>query len=274
MAKPRIADSTFWPQSERAQAGYCQTPALQSSESSLLQPSQAVLQDRFWHNRYHLEPYYVSGRGYDQYQPAYELGWTAAEKYLGDFAAIRPLLEAQWASHSGASLLDWRQVAGAAQAAWERMRSTAPGLSHAQLLALVQELQRLNLEVVNNLRLVVAQAPYGFEQLLLRCQLRGFESASRELACAFDLPAPEAAGSFFAGAWQRGWEAIKAAMGQCTAPRLLEASEQAEKMLLQGYGAALRQGLPETARALLQRQSMAVQRGIEALHWLRASQPG
>ncbi len=41
-------------------------------------------------------------------------------------------------------------------------------------------------------------------------------------------------------------------------------------MLLTAYRAALREGLPEAARVILLRQAMAVQRGIEALHWLRS----
>ncbi|MNW01722.1 hypothetical protein D3C71_1974000 [compost metagenome] len=44
-------------------------------------------------------------------------------------------------------------------------------------------------------------------------------------------------------------------------------------MLSVAYRTALRESLPEPARALLQRQAMAVQRGIEALHWLRSCLP-
>ena len=39
-----------------------------------LNPTQ---EDAYWRDAYVREPYYVSGRTYEQYQPAYELGWTS-----------------------------------------------------------------------------------------------------------------------------------------------------------------------------------------------------
>ena len=36
-------------------------------------PLQAV--DSFWQQRYFHEPYFVVGRSYDQYRPAYLMGW-------------------------------------------------------------------------------------------------------------------------------------------------------------------------------------------------------
>lgn len=32
-------------------------------------------EDAYWRESYQREPYYVGGRTYDQYRPAYELGW-------------------------------------------------------------------------------------------------------------------------------------------------------------------------------------------------------
>lgn len=282
MPAPRIVDVIFRPRDQRrwrwGRAWHRQMPAVFAPgiESRQPQESPGAVQDRFWHNHYHLEPYYVSGRGYDQYRPAYELGWTAAEKYPGDFAAVMPLLEAQWGSASGTSLLDWRQVASAAHAAWERARSAEPVavLPRPQLLALAQGLQRLNLQTVKSLRIAAAQTPQGLLKQVLGRHSQAFETASRELAREFALPAAAPGGRSFAGSLQRGWESIKAAMGPHSDHSLLDTSEEAEKILLLGYGTALRESLPETAHALLQRQAMAVQRSIEALHWLRGLHGG
>ena len=52
-------------------------------------------EDAYWRDAYVREPYYVSGRTYEQYQPAYELGWSSVTRYDGDFDAIEPRL-ADW----------------------------------------------------------------------------------------------------------------------------------------------------------------------------------
>lgn len=81
----------------------------------------------FWRGCYMLQPYFVPGRGFDQYEPAYELGWQAAihsrrgvSEPGPDFDALEPQLRLLWPHRQAASLLDWAQVRGAAQAAWLR----------------------------------------------------------------------------------------------------------------------------------------------------------
>ncbi|MET1113907.1 MAG: hypothetical protein ABWY08_02980 [Comamonas sp.] len=280
MPVPWIADDSFFRRTQRQprSVGRGQRPASATSaavnESPKIQANHEAAQDEFWHNHYHLESYYVNGRGYDQYRPAYELGWRAALQYPGDFASVMPVLEAQWQRHSGASLLDWRQVSSAVQAAWERMRHAGPtvSLSPLQLLALLQALQRLNQHTAKCLRLAVEQAPAGLLQQMLQRHVQGFDAAAAELKHEFALPAQDRDGRF-SGPFQRGWESIKAMLGQPTMPSLMDASEDAERMLLQAYRGALRESLPEATRSVLQRQAMTVQRGIEALHWLRSCLP-
>ena len=81
----------------------------------------------FWRGCYMLQPYFVPGRGFDQYEPAYELGWQAAihsrrgvSVSVPDFGVLEPQLRLLWPHRQAASLLDWAQVRGAAQAAWLR----------------------------------------------------------------------------------------------------------------------------------------------------------
>ena len=40
-------------------------------------------ENAYWAVQFTEEPYYVAGRGYDQYQPAYALGWRTALEYPG-----------------------------------------------------------------------------------------------------------------------------------------------------------------------------------------------
>ena len=280
MPVPWIADEFFSRRAPRQQrsGGKAQRQVRATSaanESPKIQATHEAAQDQFWHDHYHLEPYYVNGRGYDQYRPAYELGWRAALQYPGDFASVVSVLEAQWQRDSGASLLDWRQVSSAVKAAWERMRQAeaGEGLSHLQLLAMLQALQRLNLQTAKCLRLAVEQAPAGLLQQMLQRHMQAFEAAGVELQHEFALPTHDRNGRRLTTTLQRGWESIKSVMGHPTMPRLMDASEDAERMLLTAYRSALRESLPEAARSVLQRQAMAVQRGIEALHWLRTCLP-
>src|SRR3989344_2543988 len=41
-------------------------------------------EDAYWRESFHREPYYVGGRTYEQYRPAYELGWSSVGRYEGD----------------------------------------------------------------------------------------------------------------------------------------------------------------------------------------------
>jgi hypothetical protein len=92
-------------------------------------------EDLFWHEHYLSEPYFVAGRGYDQYQPAYALGWLAAQRPSAqpgaaaspetcrqEFAAREPELCARWSREHASSFLTWPQARLAVKAAWDRAR--------------------------------------------------------------------------------------------------------------------------------------------------------
>ena len=53
-------------------------------------------EDAYWRENYEREPYYVGGRTYDHYRPAYELGWSSVGRYEGDFDAVEPRLADDW----------------------------------------------------------------------------------------------------------------------------------------------------------------------------------
>jgi hypothetical protein len=58
----------------------------------------AVQEDAFWHDTYIHAPYYVTGRGCDQYRPAYAMGWQAAFDFkASEFTQIEQELERRWA---------------------------------------------------------------------------------------------------------------------------------------------------------------------------------
>lgn len=85
-------------------------------------------EEAFWHERYMCEPYFVPGRSFDQYYPAYLLGWQAgryrarqsASGKSRSFESLEAELRQHWSRHCGGSLLDWSQVRAAVKAAWRR----------------------------------------------------------------------------------------------------------------------------------------------------------
>lgn len=79
-------------------------------------------EDAFWHAQYRLEPYFVTGRGFDQYRPAYLLGSYAATYQIAlhqKFEGLEDELRQQWLQAQGSSLLSWDQARDAVAAGWQ-----------------------------------------------------------------------------------------------------------------------------------------------------------
>ena len=74
-----------------------------------------------WREHHTREAYYRDGYGYEDYGPAYELGWRDAHKH-GDkaFDDVEDSLAHEWDIYRGKSRLDWPEASSAARAAWER----------------------------------------------------------------------------------------------------------------------------------------------------------
>ena len=78
----------------------------------------------YWRERYAAEPYYEAGRNYEDYRPAYEIGWSARAVSEVDFDTLEPSLAAEWNARRGTSSLEWEQARPATRAAWDRAGST------------------------------------------------------------------------------------------------------------------------------------------------------
>ena len=70
-------------------------------------------EDAYWRDNYTREPYHVPGRSYEQYRPAYELGWSAVGRYEGDFDAVEPRLADDWRARHATGGLAWSDVRAA-----------------------------------------------------------------------------------------------------------------------------------------------------------------
>lgn len=77
-------------------------------------------EDAHWRTAYQHESYIKPGTNYDDYAPAYRLGYTGAAQHRGDFSTAEPALASQWDSVKGTSRLTWAEVKDATRAAWHR----------------------------------------------------------------------------------------------------------------------------------------------------------
>ena len=74
-----------------------------------------------WEEAYVSEPYYSDRYTYEDYGPAYALGWRDVHKYQGrPYDEVQESLAEDWAMYRGKSRLDWPEASPAARAAWER----------------------------------------------------------------------------------------------------------------------------------------------------------
>ena len=81
-----------------------------------------TVEDTYWSKHYADEPYYQKGYGYDDYAPAYRIGYSARHRFGGrSFADSERDLEAAYIRDRGTSRLAWNEARAATRAAWDRV---------------------------------------------------------------------------------------------------------------------------------------------------------
>ena len=78
-------------------------------------------EDAYWRTAYVDAPYYSAGRTYDDYAPAYRLGYTSRGRYEGTFDGYEPTLASEWDAYRGGSRLTWDEAKAATRDAWDRV---------------------------------------------------------------------------------------------------------------------------------------------------------
>ena len=85
-------------------------------------------EDKYWRDTYQREPYYSRDTTYDDYAPAYRVGWEGASRYGGKrFDDVEGDLRRDYDSARGKSSLGWEKAKAAARAAWDRVERAMPG---------------------------------------------------------------------------------------------------------------------------------------------------
>ena len=233
-------------------------------------------EDAYWRESFHREPYYVGGRTYEQYRPAYELGWSSVGRYEGDFEAVEPRLADDWrARHSDG--LAWTDARPAARAAWERVSRSS--LNDDRPMDVVDNEDVV--DVLNDLLESARDGEYGFGDCAEHAesaQLQSiFQRHARECAAAAEeleqairrLGGEPASGGTMAGALHRGWVSVKTALTTQDDKAVLQECERGEDAAVARYRKALGAALPADVRALVERQARGAQNNHDEVRALR-----
>lgn len=85
-------------------------------------------EDRHWRDQYKRESYFSADHSYDDYAPAYRVGYEGAGRYAGRrFDEVETDLRRDYDSVRGSSKLSWEKAKSAARAAWDRIERAMPG---------------------------------------------------------------------------------------------------------------------------------------------------
>ena len=97
------------------------TDGLPAAPHSGVKLVDAQAQDSFWSHRYQAEPYYRDECDYEDYAPAYCVGYSGCAQYGGNFEDEERSLHANWERIKGDSRLCWETAREAVRAAWDRV---------------------------------------------------------------------------------------------------------------------------------------------------------
>lgn len=92
-----------------------------TAEPMLIDWAEMRAQDAYWARRFWQERSWRPECDYEDYAPAYCVGYVGFAQYGGDFADAEHSLCANWLRIKGDSRLGWDEAAAAIRAAWDRM---------------------------------------------------------------------------------------------------------------------------------------------------------
>ena len=261
--------------------GHVEQPAANDHYHPLRDGAAAVQEDAFWHDAYTREPYYVPGRGYDQYRPAYAMGWQAAFDFTAsEFAQIEQELEHRWESHDTSSLLDWVQVRDAVYAAWMRARQCQAQVRNRALQSddrqgvLLRPLYRLQLHTAHDLTLLLRRAeppPTAFVRQVVDRHVAMLQEFAAELSPA-SLRVQDWADPLLriGTSVHYGWTWLRSWVQDVNTERVLQLCDEREQQMLALYPAMLASTtLSPELSSLLHRQQHRLQLHHAKLQWVR-----
>jgi hypothetical protein len=79
-------------------------------------------EEAYWRDAYRREPYFRDEFTYDDYGPAYRVGYTGPVRREGEFEQLERELKNDFDRVRGRSRLRWEEAREATKAAWRRVK--------------------------------------------------------------------------------------------------------------------------------------------------------
>lgn len=229
----------------------------------------------YWRANYASDPYVEAGRAWEDYGPAYELGWISYSTYGGEFDAADRVLASDWEVRKGVSGLSWDQARPASRAAWQRAHHaseyTTDGSASTGTV----------IETLNDLLENARDGELGFREAAEHTKTQSLAAlfGRRAQTCrqaAAELQEqiqrlggkPDAGGSV-TGAAHRVWVHIRGLFGGASDEIMLTECERGEDAAVARYRKALKQNLPQDIHAMVQRQFEGALRNHDMIKSLR-----
>lgn len=225
----------------------------------------------YWRGAFDSEPYFEPGRSFEDYGPAYELGWIGWHTYGGEFETADRVLANDWLVQKGVSGLTWEQARLACRAAWQRAHNANGYASDGSADPIVVE---------DTLRELVANAndgALGFtdaaahtetsslkEFFLRRAQACRAEAAQLQEQLAALCGEKEEGGTVIAAA-HRVWLQIRVLFGGAGDDTLLAECRRGEEAALSACREALGKNLPQHLHDMVRHQLDAAERSRDMI---------
>lgn len=249
-------------------------------------------EEAYWRSSYDRESYYEPGRSYDDYAPAYALGWSSRAVREDSFDMLEPTLADEWATRRGNSTLDWPQARHASRAAWVRAdrtyfgeaavvaprgtaafdadRTTGDAMSNDDVADVLNDLIENSHDGEYGFRTCAEEVESANLKRVFAERAAGCRTAANELAqLVTQYGGTPADGGTTSGAMHRGWVHVKGAVGANSEESILNECERGEDAALARYRKALKNALPADVRAVIERQAQGAQRNHDQIKVLR-----
>lgn len=95
-----------------------------SIESTALPAVNPTAEEAYWREAYRREPYYRRDFTYEDYGPAYRVGYTGPVRRQGEFDELEAELRSDFDRVRGRSRLRWEEAREATRAAWRRVKAS------------------------------------------------------------------------------------------------------------------------------------------------------
>lgn len=234
-------------------------------------------EEAYWHDAYKSEPYYQAGYAFDEYAPAYRLGFNARARYSGEWDDVEPHFASDWSTANVGSTLAWPEARHATRAAWTRATATHiatsdDGVNNDDVLDTLEDLSECCKDGQYGFSKAAEQVKRSDLKTLLTQRANDCRDAAQELHKHSRTlgGTPDDSGTT-AGAVHRGWVAVKTMFSTYDDKAVLNECERGEDRALACYRKALKQPMSVALKHLVERQMQGVQRNHDQIKRLRDS---